>query len=384
MKLPFTVKTLLAVGTALAVCLALTPAPVSAQSFSITFQGPTNGIGGIGPGDILVPTAPAPGLGPLPAPTVAITNWALGIAPPPTWNLPELDAVSFGRVLILTDNGAGGWGSAPGFRFSVDPYAGGIAGSPAAPNVFSEGVFGPAEASADQYDNLPLPLAPVGPAVVFGNTIALDGNGLAPPAAVPGIGLIEPNPPTPGFPDPGDTLDALAMVPPAFPVYFSLDAAWGDPLDGPPANLGSAPANGFLPGDVIVTPAAGAAPFVFAPAAALGLGPQDDLDALTLMENGDGFFSPSKRPFDWQTDPRIDMLFFSVRRGSPIIGALDSVFGIPITEGDILIPPVNGAATPGIFVAAEALGLVTNRGGGGNPPFPPHSDDLDALALPPC
>jgi hypothetical protein len=379
MKLPLSVRSFLAVATALAVCVALTPVVASAISFSISFQGPTNGIGGIGPGDILVPTPPAPALGPVPPPTVVVTNWALGVFPPPTWNLPELDALSYGRANVVTQNAAGsGWGNPPRFHFSVDSYAGGTPGSPAPPNVFTEGVFtGAFEASADVYLALPLPLAPLPPGGPTGNTLVLDGDGFG--AGIPGIGLIEPNPPTPGFPDPGDTLDALSLLPgPIFPVYFSLDARWADPLDGPPANLGSAAANGFLPGDVIVTPAAGAVPFVYAPAGLLGLGPRDDLDALVLWENGDGFYTPSKKPFDWQYANNIDMLFFSVRRRSPIIGAPDSIFGVPIVEGDILVPPVAGGATPGIFIAAEWLGLETIRTGA--PPFPPHSDDLDALA----
>lgn len=371
------VQLTLSLGLSAALIAAATPA--LAQSFSITFQGPTNGIGGIGSGDVLVPTAPAPAPGPVPAPTVAITAWQLGIFPPPAWNTPELDALSYGTAAPPTEDGMGGWAFPPQFHFSVDPYAGAIPGSPAAPNVFSEGPFGPAEASADVFVNLPVPLAPVGPGPVFGNTSVFDGDGFG--AGVPGLGLIEPNPPTPGAPDPGDTIDAFSVFAPTFPVYFSLDAAWVDPVDGPPANLGSAPANGFAPGDVLVTPAAGAAPFVYAPFAALGLGPRDDLDALSLFENGDGVFTAPTQPFDWQYN-NTDAIFFSVRRGSPIIGMPDSFFGAPITEGDILMPPVFGGATPAIFISSEALGLDTTRTGA--PLTAPHSDDLDALGLPPC
>lgn len=364
-----------------ALILACASPMVHAQSFSITFQGPSNGIGAppIDAASILVPTPPAPALGPLPAPTVAVPFAQLGIFPPFTWNMPELDALSYGTAMPLYDNGSGGWVLAPRFHFSVDPWAAGIPGSPAAPNVTSEGMLGNREASADVFINLPIPLAPLGPGVTFGNTAVLDGNGLA-PSGVPGLGLIEPNPPTPGFPDPGDDLDAFSLFNPMWPVYFSLDAGYIDPLDGPPANLGSAPANGFSGADVVVVPAPFAVPVVWAPAAALGLRPGDDLDALILWENGDGVFTPSKKAFDWQFN-NTDMLLFSVRRGSPIIGRRDSQFGIPIEEGDILMPPVGGAVNPGIFIAAEALGLITVRSGGSVTGF---GDDLNALGLPPC
>jgi hypothetical protein len=70
------------------------------------------------------------------------------------------------------------------------------------------------------------------------------------------------------------------------------------------------------------------------------------------------------------------MLLFSVRRGSAVIGMPDSLFGLPITEGDILMPPVPGGASPfpAIFVAAENLGLRTTRMGGVI-----FSDEMDAL-----
>ncbi|MEZ5975726.1 MAG: hypothetical protein R3E96_13060 [Planctomycetota bacterium] len=50
------------------------------------------------------------------------------------------------------------------------------------------------------------------------------------------------------------------------------------------------------------------------------------------------------------------MLLFSVRRGSWVIGQPDSIFGIPIEEGDILTTPLPTAMGgvspfPGIFIA---------------------------------
>ena len=64
-----------------------------------------------------------------------------------------------------------------------------------------------------------------------------------------------------------EVLDALDIDEPAaggyvlFPVYFSLDSAFADPLETwPPCNSGSAAANGFVGGDVLVTVASGMAP----------------------------------------------------------------------------------------------------------------------------
>jgi hypothetical protein len=68
-----------------------------------------------------------------------------------------------------------------------------------------------------------------------------------------------------------------------------------------------------------------------------------------------------------------DMLLFSVRRGSAVIGMLDSIFMAPISEGDILTTPVPAGGPPGIFIAAEALGLATERGGAN------RNDDLNAM-----
>jgi len=198
------------------------------------------------------------------------------------------------------------------------------------------------------------------------------------------VGLVEPNPPTPFvLPDPGDNLDAVdvdtTLADVMGPIYISLDSAFPDPLEGPGTNTGTAVANGFVGGDVLVT-SAGGLPALYAPAPVLGLdvvpgaGPDsDDLDALALFESGDGVFTPG-----------VDLIFYSVRRGSAVIGAPDSIFGAPISEGDILVPPAIGGLSPfpGIWVAAEALGLWTFRSFGASE-FGPFSDDLDALDVVP-
>ena len=164
-----------------------------------------------------------------------------------------------------------------------------------------------------------------------------------------------------------------------------MDSEWPDPIEsvglGIP-NTGTAPGNGFSGGDVVVTTIGPAPLFPYAPAGALGLdlvaGPDsDDLDALALWD--DGTISPdTNMPF---FDPAADIILFSVRRGSSVIGMPDSFRGIPIVEGDVLtIPlptPAGGLSPyPAIYVTAEALGLSAIRGG---VPGQEFSDDLDAL-----
>lgn len=356
-------------------------------TFSIDAQGPTFGVPNgftavpISPADILTTTPPGPFgpnppiLGPLPAPGTFIPGGppGLGLGIPSYPIIANVDALSYGTDTLLRRN------SPLTFFFSVDEFAFGLPGIPA-PSVTTEGAAGAIEASADVFASaMPAPMVshcPAGP--VFGNVGVVDGNGLpsATPAVYPGVGLIEPNPPFPGLPDMGDNLDALDMdsTPNAAGlVYFSLDSGFLDPIEGPGANLGTALLNGFVGGDVLVS-GPGGPPALYAAAAALGLGFGDvnDLDALILAENGDGLYTPSMVPFDWAIPgSMVDMLLFSVRRGSAIIGAPDGLCGVPISEGDILT--TTAAGVPGIFIAAERLGLATMRAGlVGN-------DDLDGL-----
>jgi len=299
----------------------------------------------------------------------------------------ELDALSYGRDLGQS------------IVFSVDGFAVGNGALPAIPNVASEGAAGAMEASADVYRDigklLPLGLAgalPPGlPGAVAGNTMVYDGNATASPAVPPlGLALVE-------FPPLSDNLDALDIDTVAAdaqgPIYYSLDSGFIDPATGA-ANSNSAVANGFVGGDVIVDagmgPAlyaaaangfvggdvlvdAGMGPAVYAAAAALGLdsgglfADSDDLDALILNDNGDMEF-----------DPANDLLLYSVRRGSAIINTLDSIWGAPIEEGDLLAPPAIGGAAPGIIIPAEWLGLATARTFGVN-----FGDDLVAADLVP-
>jgi hypothetical protein len=135
----------------------------------------------------------------------------------------------------------------------------------------------------------------------------------------------------------------------------------------------------YLPGAIMLGGPGFFAPVVYAPPAVLGLdmaGPgTDNLDALAIFENGAVGYQPSAGPFGWFAGG--DMVLFSVSGTSAVVGAPDSIFGIPIQPGDVLIPPVPGGLTPfpGIFIAAENLGLTTVRMG----PIAVFPDDLDAL-----
>ncbi|UCD75650.1 MAG: hypothetical protein JSV91_01790 [Phycisphaerales bacterium] len=385
-------------------------APLGMHSYSIDFQSPSKGTLDscfgipITEGDILLPGPPFfPIPGPNPPPCIAAWGGPgpnpgpdLGM---PTWNgavglpqgvpgLVELDAMSYGADF--------NWDPVypwPGlWYFSVDEFAWGFPGMPG-PSVTTEGMAGANEASADSFIDLVIGPGPFPPGPPIPDLSIFDGNGFAPTGA-PGIGLIEPNPPNVGPMDWGDTMDAMDIDEPVgpqyvpFPVYFSLDSGFMDPLEGPPVNSGSALGLGFVGGDVLVTTTPGALPVVYATAAQLGLdqiaGPDtDDLDALILRENGVPGYQPSQQPFDW-IGGATDMLFFSVRRGSAVWGAPDSLWGFPIEEGDILCPPVLGGVSPfpGIYIPAEMIGLGTIRSGTGNP-WTGFSDDLDALDLAP-
>jgi hypothetical protein len=351
----------------------------SQPTLSIDYQGPTS-VGAImDPGGVYRAT-PAPG--PVPPPAVIFNSAALGIAPG-GFGFAELDALSWGLdTMLRRDSTNKTWGTGYRLLISTDEFANGDPALAAPPDLFSEGSLGNREASADlqMVSLIPgQPAAPVTLPTFYGHFSWLDGDGVAPFGGL-GVGLVEPNPPTPfNLPDPGDTIDAADFRGKQTLLYFSLDASWPDPLEGPPfSNAGTATANGVLPGDVLVS-AGGGAFAVWASAAQLGLGPDDDLDALVLWENGNGVFDPSITPYDWTFGTR-DMLLFSVRRGSPLVGIFDPFSGLFISEGDILTTPPFGPGTPPrIFIAAEVLGLGTVRNGTAF--LFPYSDDLNALSI---
>lgn len=351
--------------------------------FSIDWQGPTVGTAdptgtAITEGDILTPSSGTglPASGALPAPTIAIPAAPdLGLPgfcvghPGGTPCVVEVDAFSMGADAYFQPNFPVMEGQVV---FSVDEFSRGSFTNPAV-SIDTEYPVG--DAGADTFMNqVTLPPAPLPPGFGF-HTAFSDGDG-APSGSgntYPGVGLIEANGPLPGVPDTGDNLDALDIAQPISTgfagLFYSLDAGFFDPLEGVP-NSGSAAANGFAGGDVLTVGAAGL-PVLYAPAFALGLdviaGAPDDLDALILRENGIPGYQPSNAIYDWASGGS-DMLIFSVRRGSGVIGMPDSIFGIPIEEGDLLVPPPAGSTSPfpGIFIAAETLGLATLRSGTGN------------------
>jgi hypothetical protein len=344
-------------------------------------------------------------------------------APDPPY-VVQLDALSFGRDPLVSPSG-GSTATTLQYAFSVDEFAIGQSNTA----VRTEGALGAREAAADTFLSAPVSGMPVG-AAPGTNTQYTDGNG-AGSGGAPGIGLVEPNPPTVGTgyvippnqgpvqKDSGDNLDAVdfdtTLADRSGPLYFSLDSAFIDPLEAKngvvPPNFGSAAIHGYVGGDVLVgvplpygqgPGGYGGGHAVYAPAAALGLDrggtDTDDLDALSLWENGVAGYQRSVTPFDWLTGGT-DMLLFSVRRNSAVIGMIDSILGLAIEEGDILTTPCpvgsvlpngvvcKGGATPGIFTAAEWLGLATVRSGNGkswgmvNPIYGQDlwADDLDAL-----
>ena len=384
---------------ALALCAAwgLPASSAAAQNpptFSIDWRSRSKALpaggGGIplNEGRVLIAVTGVPTVGTQPAPQSFLDPAQLGLplAGSCTTQGPgipcqiEVDALSYGGDARFTTSIA----TQARLYISVDPYAVGRSLAPVsifAPNVRSEAQFFDAPADVFFAAGVRNAIPPLGgplPVVPPNNVGVIDGDGRnntpgGTPFMYPGLGLIEPDPailppPTPDMP--GDNLDALSLEPPPAAgarVYFSLDGALLDPLTGI-QNSASAQANGFLPGMVLfkVLGTTGG-PGVFAQPNQLGLdlgGPgTDDLDALILFENGDGQFQPSLALYDWNTPGGPDMLLFSVRRGSALIGQLDSQFGLSIEAGDGLINPLVPGQKPRIFIAAENMGLATVRSG---------------------
>lgn len=334
--------------------------------------------------DILRAAPGQPAFGPLPAPSIVLTGGNLGLTgytacvghPPGAPCGIEVDALSFGRDARFDNTIPAGQPGRARIYFSVDRFAFGMPGTGVPPDVRSEGAAGAGEAAADVFTPYDTLVGPLPPTTGRPNVGVWDGNGLVSTSGqlYRGFGLREPVVGPPPF----DDVDALAIEPlpsgPGAAVYFSLDAAFVDPLTGLP-NTGSAQMQGTLPGAVLKRLLSGGPVTIYAQPALLGLSTTaDDLDAIILAENGDGVFQPSVNFYDWLTG-ETDMLLFSVRRGSAIVGQPDSQFGVPIEPGDLLAPPIVPGARPRIFIAAEQLGLDTVRSG-----HTLFGDELDGLA----
>jgi hypothetical protein len=330
---------------------------------------------------------PTPGFPLAPAvwpPTIVLPAGALGLpAPPP---LMDIDALSSGMDPITLPAGP------DNLIFSVDWWGAGAGAGPCVPGPFPPDVatecgpggfpffpFGPPNAAAADLFYAPAvpPFAPGGPPAF--NTLQMDDDGIPSPFPPPnpfpptaGPGLLDAFAPGPsGF---GDNLDAIELddisVLGAGPIYFSLDQL----------GTGGAGFVGFSGADILVS--TGGVVGLYAPGPLFGLdvvgGPgTDDLDALALLDNGDGAYNVVSPVM-----PCDDVILFSVSAGSAIIGFLDPLSGFPITDGDILTDAACVGGPPGlpaIMVFAEQLGLLTV-----NSPFPPLfpaflADDLNAL-----
>jgi hypothetical protein len=276
---------------ALAVGLTLSGSSLAAPTpyFSIDAASPSSFTLGLSPADILTP---GPVGGP---PAVFLSEGLLGLTPG-----DDLDALDFLAVPFI------------GFpHFSVDSASVGMPG-PLPPDVASEAAAG--QAAGDIYVSF------------FGfpptNTLATNQAALGLLPAVPAGAPAAP---------PVDNLDALEYAPVGFipmfgTVTFSLAA--GSP---------TLAAIGAGPEDILLWTAPFAAPAVFLPGAALGLGAGDDLDALVDIGGAP---------------------HFSLAPGSPTLGLLGA------SAADILFSP---AGTPAIFMPAAAMGLAPG-------------DNMDALA----
>lgn len=368
--------------------------------FTLDWHGPTvsqpsvNGAGPITEADVLSPPGLSPAFGPLPPPFLQITGGQIGLVRYPVCVGTaagsgcgiEVDAFSHGFDARYPNPGAPE--PRPRIYFSVDRFALGSAPVFTASSVATEALA--REAAADVFVNaLPIlaPIDPV-PGTIGANVAVFDGNGL--PSALNqsrtrGVGLIEPHSPTPSTGlDQGDNLDGLdlrAPPPGAGSVYFSLDGGFPDSQLGGP-NSNSAQLNGFSPSQVLRRQFSSGSISVYATPSQLGLHPMlDDLDVIVLAENGIEGFQPSQSPFDWNgfgiaAGMGTDMLLYSVRRGSALVGQPDSLFGRAISPGDLLTTPVAGGnGNPAIFVPAESLGLAASRSGA------PQNDELDATAI---
>lgn len=341
----------------------------------------------ISEGDVLTPAGN--GFGPMPRMGVHRNGASLGLpnAPGSTSHGPgsgpgvEIDALSTGNEIPMRVAGPAGAGSR--LYYSVDKHSQGTPGQGQMLNRRLRGEAQAREAGSDIYTPIAVLVGPIGPGgTPPSSVLVFDGDGIpgAGGGTARGLGLREPN--IPGVVDTGDDLDALNLQPmdPSEKLFFSVDGAIVDPHSG---RAGSNTANTLGVSPAAVLRRQGSSLGVYATPAQLGLDragfATDDLDALILWDNGDGVYTPSQNPNDWvDADGNLvgDMLLFSVRRGSSVVGRPDSKFGLPIEPGDILMAPVNGGTEPAIYLSAETLDLSTARSTG-------FADDLDAIAITP-
>lgn len=368
-------------GCALLASLVATASTASAQggselTFSVDFSGPTIGSPGTPVGtpvtdaDLLVraggpftPTAPRIAL--VADFLTSYTANCVGHAPGVACGL-EVNAISFGRDARLQLD------TQYEFRvlFSVDEFAVGRpspAGSPFT-DVFRERQG--REAAADLFFSS---FTGIGPFNAAPNVAYADGSGTRVSQGAPyvfGLGLVEPIVPDQGVVDTGDNLDAIDYGAPfdasQDTLFFSMEGAFErcNEVGG----LFPSAAQQVLVGSTVnarssdvlqYQPAIGVS--AYARGLELGLdqlGPGvDDIDALMVVENGQPGYQPPINLYDWDGSNGSDLILFSVRCNSAIVGAIDLVSNRAIGEGDILIKLAGTPGPPQIFIPAEALGL---------------------------
>jgi hypothetical protein len=374
--------------------LASLAVPAAAQvRFSIDFKGASHGVGPVPlrEGDVLIPFGGQPAFGPHPPPSILLPTSQIGLGvgacPVVLPGFPctvEVDALSFGddKHFLPTPNPL----LQTRLFYSVGVRTRSVP-TTLRPSIFSEANLPQPQVAADVFTaiEIPAPLPVPIPAVPVvnpaNNAMVFDGDGLGSSAGSRwrGLGLVEPHlvpsppaPPTPPYLIGGDDLDALHLGTggPMGGVFYSLDGTLIDPDTGFPGTNSVQTVSGSVhASDVLFCPIGGV-PQLYATAATLGLdqfGP-DDLDVLILRENGTPGYQKSLSLYDWLpgTPGARDMLIFSVRKGSAVIGRLDFLQGRPIAPGDLLIPPPTGfgpGLPPGIIVPGETLGLRTARAG---------------------
>jgi hypothetical protein len=195
------------------------------------------------------------------------------------------------------------------------------------------------------------------------------------------------------MPEPGSNVDAYersddATVtaipgPPLIdsPIFFTIDPAtaggWAAPI---PAPGGGVAFPG--PSDILAWNPAVGGPVIWATAAALGLVPGDDVDALAVMRTALTALPPGM-PGGWNFTPGGEVIVFSLAPGSPSLsptsggaGLLPSLCFGPgtATAGDLFFKPAP-FGPPANYADAESGGLATVRTG------MPVDDNVDAVDI---
>jgi hypothetical protein len=290
----------------LTVCVLLTvmcSGVTHAQTFSL--DGPTAGLNGVFPDDLLFP-GPAP-----------LLPGAAGLPPPPPPGIPlppvDVDAFTFSQVFPAAH-------TVLGVDFSVAPGSIGAAGTAV---IGESGGVGFADEPADIFSS----------GLAGGNGLTWDGDGIPTPG-VPSFGPL-------GVIEPGSNTDGWDATPPFGPVGFpgiyytitAFDAA------AHPVYTGTGATGSYI---FFSPPVVGYSvlPALYATDAAIGLGPGDDIDALALIEDGSGGPSPA------------DVIYFSLTPGSPTLA------GLGASPADILVTSIGGA--PAVAFTAGSIGLLAS------------------------